>query len=43
MSGDSEDGVDLKAVGQKTNRALNIPGQELGEICGYLEEPKVAV
>lgn len=43
VSGDSEDGVDLKAVGQKTNGAQNILGQEFGEMYGYLEGPKVAV
>lgn len=43
MPGDSEDGVSLKPVGQKTIGTQSTPGQELGGTYGYLQGPKVAV
>lgn len=45
MSGDSEDGVSLKSVGQKTNGTQRTPGQDLGGegTYRYLQGPKVAV
>lgn len=43
VSGDSEDDISLKPVGQKTNGTQSTPGHELGGTYGYLQGPKVAV
>lgn len=40
VSGDSEDGVSSKPVGQKTDGAQSIPGQDLGRWMGICKGPK---